>query len=90
MTEVLQGLKRDPSLIAKYLLQWDLIEPQGIGTYLEAAQIFRLLRSKGISPKTVDTIIAAIAIENHARLFSLDQDFRLMARWIPLGLYELP
>jgi predicted nucleic acid-binding protein/Arc/MetJ family transcription regulator len=90
MTEVLQGLTRDFDRIERYLSMWDLLEPSGLSTYRQAAALFRLCRSKGISPTTVDTLIAAIALDHGATLFTLDRDFSLIARVMNLPLYELP
>ncbi|MGB6133313.1 MAG: PIN domain-containing protein [Acidobacteriaceae bacterium] len=88
VAEVLQGLTRDPGRIEAFLAQWDFLEPRGIATYREAARIFRAARSKGLSLTTIDTIIAAIAIENDASVFTLDHDFGGIARIAPLQLYS--
>jgi predicted nucleic acid-binding protein len=87
VTEVLQGLTRDVARIEGYLAQWDLLEPQGFETYREAAAIFRLCRSKGVSLTTTDAVIGAIALEHGASVFTLDRDFGRMARWTGLKLY---
>jgi predicted nucleic acid-binding protein len=88
--EILQGLKRDVPHIERYLLQWEMLEPGGFSTYREASAIFRLARSKGISLTSIDTLIAVIAIERGASVFSLDQDFSQIARITSLQLYSLP
>ena len=88
VAEVLQGLPRDPGRIEALLGQWDLLEPHGIATWREAARIFRAARSKGVSLRTIDTIIAAIAIEHGASLFTLDRDFAGIARVAPLKLHR--
>lgn len=90
VTEIIQGLRRDVHRIERYLSLWDMLEPRGFATYREASAISRLARSKGISLTTVDTLIAAIALENHATLFSLDKDFSRIARLTPLHLHSLP
>jgi predicted nucleic acid-binding protein len=87
ITEVLQGLRRDASRIERYLSQWDLLEPTGFGTYREAAVIFRTARSKGVAVTTVDALIAAIAVEHGAALFTLDKDFTRVANIVRLSLY---
>jgi predicted nucleic acid-binding protein len=69
---------------------WEMLKPRGFSTYREASAISRLARSKGISLTTIDTLIAAIALEHHASLFSLDKDFSRLARLTPLDLYPLP
>jgi predicted nucleic acid-binding protein len=90
VTEILQGLTRDTSRIARYLSHWDLLEPAGFRTYREAAAIFRLARPKGVSLTTVDVLIAAIALEHGATVFTLDKDFSRIARLTNLPLYPLP
>jgi predicted nucleic acid-binding protein len=90
VTEILQGLTRDVNRIERFLSLWDLLEPGGISTYREAAAISRLARSKGISLTTIDTLIAAIALEQRASLFTLDKDFFRDARITALRLHPLP
>jgi predicted nucleic acid-binding protein len=80
VTEILQGLTRDASRIEHYLSQWEMIEPRGFRTYREAAAIFRLGRAKGLSLTTIDSLIAAIALEHRASVFTLDKDFSRIAR----------
>ena len=90
VAEILQGIKRDLQSIERFLSQWQLLEPSGFPTYREAAAISRLAASQRVSLKTVDTLIAAIAIENRATLFSMDKDFSRIARITPLRLYPFP
>jgi len=90
VAEILQGLTRDVSRIEYYLSQWDMLEPKGFQTYREAAAISRLGRSKGVSLTTVDALIAAIAMEHRANVFTLDRDFLRIARLTGLPLHVLP
>jgi predicted nucleic acid-binding protein len=90
LAEILRGLKRDVSRVEHFLSQWELLEPRGFSTYREAAAISRLARSQGINLKTIDTLIAAVAIENRASLFSMDKDFSEIIRVAPLRLYPFP
>jgi predicted nucleic acid-binding protein len=90
VTEILQGLWRDLERTEKYLSLWDMLEPIGFSTYREASALSRLARSKGFSLGTIDALIASIALENQASLFTLDQDFSHIARFTPLRLYTLP
>jgi predicted nucleic acid-binding protein len=89
ITEVLQGLKRDVSRLEHYLSQWDIdmLEPRGFSTYREAAAIFRAARAKGVAVTTIDALIAAIALEHGATLFTLDKDFSRLAGITRLPLY---
>jgi predicted nucleic acid-binding protein len=89
VTEILQGLTRDISRIERFLSMWDLLEPRGFSTYREASAISRLARSKGISLTTIDTLIAAIALEHRASLFTLDKDFSRVARITALRLHPM-
>lgn len=75
LTEVLQGLKRDVEPVTQLLSRWPLIEPRGFATYETAAGIFRHARSRGLTLSTVDAVLAALALEYDAALFTLDQDF---------------
>jgi predicted nucleic acid-binding protein len=88
VAEVLQGLTRDAVRIERYLEQWDMLEPRGFVTYREAAAIYRAARARGISLTTIDTLIAAIALDHSASVFTLDQDFSRMARITRLMLYR--
>jgi predicted nucleic acid-binding protein len=90
VTEILQGLTREVSRIEHYLSQWEILEPSGLSTYREAAAIFRLARGKGVSLTTIDALIAAIALEHHASVFTLDKDFSRIARLTDLHLHAHP
>lgn len=88
VAEVLQGLTRHIESIEELLTQCDLLEPLGFGTYREAAAIYRMGRSRGVSLTTIDTLIAAIALENGASVFTLDKDFSRIASISGLALYR--
>ena len=88
IAEVLQGLTRDSARIEQFLAQWDMLEPRGFETYREAAAIYRAARARGISLTTIDSLIAAIALEHGTSVFTLDQDFSRIARITRLALYR--
>jgi predicted nucleic acid-binding protein len=88
IAEVLQGLTRDPDVIEQHLRQWDIVEPRGFETYSRAAAIYRRARAGGVALTTIDTLIAAIALEHKANLFTLDRDFSRIAGITPLALYS--
>lgn len=90
VAEVLQGLTRDVNQIERYLSQWEMLEPRGFSTYRDAAAIFRLARRKGVTLTTIDTLIAAIALEHSATVFTLDKDFARIARLTRLPLCPFP
>ncbi len=89
VAEVLQGLIRDSGPIERLLAQWEMLEPKGFDTYRNAAAIFRAGRGKGITLTTIDTLIAAIALEQGAAVFTLDEDFSRIARLAGLELYRV-
>jgi predicted nucleic acid-binding protein len=88
ITEILQGLKRDVQRVEDYLSLFDFLEAKGFETYRNAGALFRLARSRGVSLTTIDSIIAAIAVENGAAVFSLDRDFLRMAHLASLQLHQ--
>lgn len=90
VSEVLQGLTREVERVERYLAKWEMLEPRGFGTYRTAAAIFRLARSRGVKLTTTDTLIAAIALEHGASVFSLDKDFAHIARLMRLSLHRVP
>lgn len=88
VAEVLQGLTRDSAVIERLLAQCDMLEPRGFETYREAAAIYRAARARGISLTTIDTLIAAVALESGASVFTLDRDFSRMTHVTGLALYR--
>jgi hypothetical protein len=88
VTEILQGLTRDVERIEQLLSLYELLEPRGFETYRQAAALYRLCRTQGLTLTTCDTLIAAIALEHKAVVFSTDRDFTKIARVAPLRLYR--
>lgn len=76
-TEILQGITADAEYaqIRKLLGNYRDVSPRE-STYLLAADIYRKGRAQGITVrKTIDCIIAALAIENALELLHNDKDF---------------
>jgi len=90
VSEVLQGLTREIEAVERFLAMWEVIEPRALSTYLAAARIFRLARARGISLTTIDSVIAAIALDEDVEIFSLDRDFAHISRLTGLRLYRIP
>ena len=86
--EVLQGLRPHPYADAfreAFLALPRVGDPLGILTFLHAADIYHLGRSKGLTIRSsVDTLIAAIAIENRIPVWHKDRDFASIARFTSL------
>jgi len=86
--EVLQGLRPHPSSDAfreAFLALPRVGDPLGISPFLHAAEIYLLGHSKGLTIRSsVDTLIAAIAIENRVPVWHKDRDFSTIARFTSL------
>lgn len=89
VSEILQGLTRNVAEIEQFLAQWELLEPTGLQTYRTAGAIFRSARGKGIALTTIDTLIAALALEHRASVFTLDRDFSRIAAITGLVLHRV-
>lgn len=91
LTEILQGIKDDKTNreTREYLLEFPVYNPSGITTYIEAANIYRQCTKKGKTiRKTLDCLIAAVAIENDLTLFHNDADFDRIAQCAALGVMK--
>ena len=91
--EVLQGIRRSKSLeeIEQHFLDMEWLTPREPETYLEAADLYRQLRSQGLTIRsTIDCIITKLAEENDALLLSKDRDIQLIVDSKLLDLRSLP
>lgn len=77
LTEVLQGIRKDSEFRRTRDLFANLIFlPMQYSSFLRSAEIYRGLRRKGITiRKSMDCMIASIAIENEIPLLHNDEDF---------------
>jgi len=77
LTEVLQGIRKDYEYKRTRKLFENLIYlPMNYGTFIRSAEIYRTLRKKGITiRRSLDCMIAAVAIENSVPLLHNDRDF---------------
>lgn len=77
LTEVLQGIRDDSEFKKTKNLFANLIFlPMPYSVYLSSAKIYRTLRRKGITiRKSVDCMIAAVAMEHEILLLHNDKDF---------------
>lgn len=81
LTEVLQGIRDDKQYMQTESVLSNLIYlPMDQSTFLLAANIYRTLRSRGITIRnSVDCMIAAVCIEHKADLLHNDRDFDYIA-----------
>lgn len=77
LTEILQGIRDDSEFNqTKDLLANLIFIPMRYSVYLKSAEIYRDLRRKGLTiRKSVDCMIAAVAIEHDIFLLHNDKDF---------------
>ena len=89
LTEVLQGIKKDSEFRRTRDLFSSLIFlPMRYSSFLRSAEIYRKLRRKGITiRKSLDCMIASIAIENEIPLLHNDKDFLLIEKSFGLKRY---
>jgi len=82
LAEVLQGIRSDTDFIKTKEYLSDLIFlPMRHATFLQAAEIYRSLRKKGVTiRKPVDCMIASVAIEYDIDLLHNDRDFNYIAK----------
>lgn len=90
VAEVFQGLRRESGFgrVTSMFGDLDFLEPAGIVTYLRAAEVYRELRSRGITVRsTIDCILAVLAEENGCSVLARDRDLEAI---LGSGLLEAP
>ena len=93
VAEVLQGLRDENSRVAieQHFLDMEWLTPREPETYVEAAGLYRRLRSQGITIRsTIDCLIARLAYESEVLLLSKDRDMRQIVDSGVLRLRALP
>ena len=82
LAEVLQGIRSDADYTKTKGYLGDLIFlPMRHATFVQAAEIYRSLRMKGVAVrKPVDCMIASVAIEYNVKLLHNDRDFNHIAK----------
>lgn len=55
--------------------------------YESAAQAFNTCRANGVQGSNTDFLICAASIHHRLPIFSLDGDFLMYRRWLPVQLY---
>lgn len=89
LMEILAGARDDADRdrLRRLLLGLEFLAVDGPTDYESAAELYRLCRSGGETPrKLTDCLIAAVAIRNDAELLCEDADFVAIARHAPLRL----
>ena len=93
VSEVLQGLRQAKSRlnIERHFREMDWLSPKEPDTYIEAADLFRRLRARGITIRsTIDCVIANLAAHHDAVILSKDRDLTLIVESKFLALRAIP
>lgn len=77
LTEVLQGIRKETEFRkTRDLFNSLILLPMTYSTFVRSAEIYRDLRKRGITiRKSVDCMIASVALENDIPLLHNDKDF---------------
>jgi len=91
LAEVLQGIRKDSEFQKVRELFINLIFlPMHYPVFLKSAEIFRKLRRKGITiRKSMDCMIASVAIENDIPILHNDKDFQPIEKHCSLKVLSL-
>jgi predicted nucleic acid-binding protein len=88
--ETLQGIRDDSQhrRLSEFLLLFPRIETV-FSDYVAAADIYRVLRKKGITLESpTDCLIASLAIKADVFLLHKDSDFTVISRHFPLSVMQ--
>jgi len=90
LTEVLQGIRKDSEFKkTRDLFNSLLFLPMSYPVFLKAAEIYRGLRRKDITiRKSVECMIASVAIENDILLLHNDKDFEAIEKHCGLKCHK--
>jgi len=86
--ELLSGIRvtRQAEELEKRLAVFPNI-PIGTEDYASAARCFNTCRAKGVQGSNTDFLICAVAIRTGTAIYTLDRDFALFARHLPIVLH---
>jgi len=87
--EILAGARDDAhrDWLRRLLYGLEFLAVDGPVDYEQAAELYRLCRTHGETPRKLDDcLIAAVAIRSGAELLCQDTDFEVIARHAPLRL----
>ena len=88
--EILQGIRNDSEYrsVREYLRFFTHVDAE-LSDHVEAADIYRALRKRGLTIRSpIDCLIAAVALRHSLFLLHKDADFTLISRYYPLGLVK--
>lgn len=88
IAELIQGAKSDKeiSVVESFIEAFNIID-QAEDTWLKAGKLSFAMKRKGVSINLVDCYIAVLAAEHNCAIFSLDEHFRSIRKFIKIELY---
>jgi len=88
IAELIQGAKseKEISIIEEFVEAFNIVD-QTEDTWLKAGRLSFFMKKKGLTVNIVDCYIAIIASENRCKIFSLDEHFRGIKRFLKLELF---
>lgn len=87
---ILQGIRDDSQYrsVREYLFLFPMADVE-LSDYVEAAEVYRALRKRGLTIHSpVDCLIAVLALRHRLFLLHNDSDFTLISRYYPLSIVE--
>jgi len=89
--EILSGIRTEAQFVSvrQHLRAFPDLLPTG-DDFEYAAELFNLLRNIGIKGSNIDFLICAVSLHYSMSIFTLDNDFALFARHIPIRLHSTP
>ena len=85
--ELIQGAKSDKeiSIIEEFIGAFNIIDQQQ-NTWINAGKLSYSLKKKGITINLTDCYIALIASENYCKIFTLDEHFKNIKKFLKIDL----
>lgn len=88
IAELIQGAKseKEISVIEEFIEAFNIID-QTEDTWLNVGRLSFSMKRKGITANIIDCYIAVIASENNCKIFSLDEHFKDIKRFLRFELF---
>jgi len=87
LAELIQGAKseKEISVIGEFIEAFNLLD-QSYDTWIKAGRLSFSMKRKGTTVSIVDCYIAVIAVENDCKIFSLDEHFKSIKKFLRFEL----
>ena len=87
--ELLSGVKENAQFnkLEKHLAAFPDI-PLTTDDHVTAAKFFTMCRKKGVQGSNTDFLICAVATHRQLAIFTLDKDFSLFSKHVPIDLHK--